>query len=334
MTTSRFLMRLGLRMRLVSALAMLALVGSACGVGANSPAPGADSPEPGDERPAVVVTHAVLGAVVRELVGEMADVTVLMANGVDPHDWSPSARDIETLNNADLVVANGLDLEEGLIRALEEAEATGVPVFHATDHVTVRQIGEDEHEGEEGEDEHEGEEGEDEHGHEGGDPHFWVDPIAMKAVVTALGGSLSTEVGLDVSQRQAALEDALDELDTEVRTMLDAVPAASRKLVTGHESLGYFADRYGFSLVGAVIPGLTTQGEVSAGELSGLKSEIEEQQVPAIFTEVGTPAAVVDAIARETGVEVVELHTITLPDDGSYLTFVRELAREVADALA
>jgi zinc/manganese transport system substrate-binding protein len=119
-----------------------------------------------------------------------------------------------------------------------------------------------------------------------------------------------------------------------VRTMLEPVPAANRKLVTGHESMGYFADRYGFVLVGAVIPGLTTQGEVSAGELSRLKSEIEEQQVPAIFTEVGTPAAVVEAIAREAAVQVVELHTITLPDDGSYLTFIREIAREVAGALA
>jgi zinc/manganese transport system substrate-binding protein len=320
MTSSRLLMRLSLRMRLVSAIAVMALASAACGGGPSTPAPG-------EERPAVVVTHAVLGSVVQELVGDAADVTVLMGNGVDPHDWSPSARDIETVNNADLVVANGLDLEEGLIRVLEEVEGRGVAVFHATDHVVIREMDEDEHEGEEGE------EGEEDH-HEGGDPHFWVDPVAMKAVVTALGGTLAAEIGLDVSERQAALEAALDELDAEVRTMLDPVPAANRKLVTGHESMGYFAERYGFVLVGAVIPGLTTQGEVSAGELSRLKAEIEEQQVPAIFTEVGTPAAVVDAIARETGVEVVELHAITLPDDGSYLTFIREIAREVAGALA
>jgi zinc/manganese transport system substrate-binding protein len=282
---------------------------------------GSASPEPVDDRPSVVVTYSVLGAVVQELVGDRATVKVLIGNGVDPHDWSPSARDIEAVEQADLVVANGLALEEGLDRTLDEAEARGVRVFHAADHIVIRELDEDDHEEDE------------EDPHEEGDPHFWVDPISMKAVVSALGDTLRTDLGLDLADRQAALEARLDALDAEVRAALEPVAGADRKLVTGHESMGYFADRYGFELIGAVIPGLTSQGEVSAGELARLKAEIERMQVRAIFTELGTPAAVVEAIGRETGVPVVQLPSHTLPEDGSYLTFIREIATTIAAAL-
>jgi zinc/manganese transport system substrate-binding protein len=296
---------------------------------------------PTPERPSVVVTTAVLGSVVEDLVGESASVTVLMGSGVDPHDWSPSARDIELVANADLVVANGLLLEESLESALDEAETAGVPVFHATDHIEIREMSEGHHHEGEGHDEEEtlapdaspaAEGDEHEHEHEDGDPHFWTDPISMQAVVTALVPALA-EVGVDVGDRGADLERRLGDLDDELRETLAVVPEARRKLVTGHESMGYFADRYSFELVGTVIPGLSSQGEVSAGELAELAHLIEDEDVPAIFTEIGTPAAVVEAIGRDTGVEVVELPSHTMPADGSYFTFMRDLVAPIADAL-
>jgi zinc/manganese transport system substrate-binding protein len=315
--------------------ASLLLVAACSGTGSTPTADG----------PSVVVTTAVLGSVVEDLVGESANVTVLMGSGVDPHDWSPSAKDIELVANADLVVANGLLLEESLESALDEAEAAGVPVFHATDHIQVREMSEghqdeeEEHAGEEHEEESlapeaspaaEGDEHE--HEHEGGDPHFWTDPISMQAVVTALVPALA-EVGVDVGDRGADLERRLGDLDDELREALSVVPEARRALVTGHESMGYFADRYAFELVGTVIPGLSSEGEVSAGELAELAELIKAENVPAIFTEIGTPAAVVEAIGRDTGVEVVELPSHTLPADGSYFTFMRDLVTPIADAL-
>ena len=300
----RSAMRPPMRLRLATLAVVAALAAAGCGGAGGSPPPSG---------PSVVVTYSVLGAVVTELVGDHAAVTVLMANGVDPHDWSPSAKDIERVMTADIVVANGLGLEEGLAKTLEEAEKAGVAVFRATDHIQVRELAE-------------------ESDHAGGDPHFWVDPISMRDVVAALATELAA-AGIDVADRSADLQQRLVDLDAEARETLAVVPETGRKLVTGHESMGYFADRYGFQIVGTVIPGLSSQGEVSAGELAALKAQIEAEGVWAIFTEIGTPAAVVEAVGRETGVDVVELPSHTLPDDGSYFTFIRQIASDVAGAL-
>ena len=202
-------------------------------------------------RAQIVVTHAVLGAVVTELVDGAADVKVLVPNGIDPHEWEPSAKDIEALDHADLVVANGLDLESRLIEVLDRAEDDGVPVFRATDHVDVRSGG-------------------DEHGHEGVDPHFWTDPIEMSQVVVALSARLDA-IGIDVDGKE--LSDEYKKLDAQVHDVLAGI--SNRVLVTGHESLGYFADRYDFELVGAVIPGMSTEVEATASNLSALKDAMK-----------------------------------------------------------
>ena len=285
-----------------------------------------------DEGVDIVVTYSVLGAVVQDLVGDAADVTVLMENGVDPHDWSPSAQDIEKVYAADLVVTNGLGLEEGLHDTLEEAEASGIRVFEATDHIDVRALGEATHEDEA---RPTSDDAEDEHAHQHGleDPHFWVDPVSMIAVVDALAPVIG-ELGADVTDRQADLVARLTTLDADVKAQLEAIPAEARKMVTGHESMGYFADRYGFELVGAVIPGLSSQGEVSAGELAELAEQIRAEGVSVVFSEIGTPQSVIASIAAETGASVVELPSHNLPADGSYFTFITDIANAVADAIS
>ena len=122
-------------------------------------------------------------------------------------------------------------------------------------------------------------------------------------------------------------------LDNEVGKMVGEISEDKRQLVTGHESLGYFASRYGFSLTGAVIPGLSSESESAAGDLSALKTKILEQQVKVIFTELGTDRDVVDALATDAGVTVVELSTHLLPADGSYRSFLIDLASTIVNAL-
>lgn len=295
------------------------ILAAAFALAACSSDPGASHPD----RPTVVVTYSVLGAVVREAVGDAADVVVLMPNGADPHEWAPSAKDIATLQHADLVVRNGLDLEGGLLDALDTAEDDGVPTFVASDHVTVRRVGEGEGLPSDDPDQAVGAE----------DPHLWMDPLALRDVVAALGPALAA-VGIDSAATIASTEADLESIDATVRQIVAAVPADRRLLVTGHESLGWFADRYGFRLVGAIVPNLSSAAEVSSSDLSDLAARVDETGVTAIFTEVGTPSGVADAIADQTGATTVELPTVALPDDGSYASFMVANATLIADALA
>ena len=274
-------------------------------------------------RKTIVVTYSILGSLVKDAIGDRADVVVMMPNGADPHEWEPSAKDIAELNNADLIVRNGLDLEGGMKDALDRAAEQGVATFTASDHITVRTVGEGEGLPTGDPDQTVGAK----------DPHLWMDPLTLKDALTALGPVLAAQ-GIDASAGIAAVDQSLDQLNNEVTTILAGVPPANRKLVTGHESLGYFAKRYGFTLIGALIPSLTTQAGVSAKALSELADKVEQEGVKAVFTELGTPPQVADSIGHETGVEVVELATHKLPPDGKYSTFLTDIARKVAAALA
>ena len=350
------------RWLLVIAATLVTLLIAGCGSGGDAAGGGAATSTTDEvaapDRPTIVVTYSVLGAVVSELVGDAAEVVVIMPNGVDPHDYRPSARDVETISSADFVVVNGLGLEESLLDAIEQAEAAGVPVFEATDAITVRSFGEgttghgdhkhdDGHDHDEGHehaeepataeggspDEAESHDGADAHGHGAGDPHFWVDPVAMNDVVRALTVELTAELGLDLAATSAALQAELTELDARTRETLSVIPPERRLLVTGHESMGYFADRYDFELVGALIPATTSQAAPSAAELADLRQQIQTLGVPVIFNELGTPPALSRAISEETGVRVIELGTHSLPEDGSYVTFIDEIAGRIAEGL-
>src|SRR5262249_9396344 len=139
--------------------------------------------------------------------------------------------------------------------------------------------------------------------------------------------------GIDVSDRAADLGRRLDSLDAEIKTEVASLPAAQRLLVTGHESLGYYAEAYGFTLVGAIVPSLTDQAEVSAADMAALKKTIQRTKVGVIFTELGTPPKVAQTLGVELGVKVVELTTHNLPADGSYFTFLRNLTQTIVGAL-
>jgi len=304
------LRRLGAAAFLVAFLGLLAVSAAACSSG----------PASAGGKKSVVVTYSVLGAVVKDLAGDAVDVTVLMPNGADPHEWAPSAKDIETLLRADLIVENGLNLEGGMVNAFGQAQNAGVHRFVATDHITIRHVGAGQGVSATDKDQAAG----------APDPHMWMDPLTMRDVVVALTAQLKSDLGVDVSARATDLESRLTQLDAEIRATLSVVTDANRRLVTGHESLGYFADRYGFKLVGAVVPSLSDQAETSAADLAALETKIREAGVPAIFTELGTSPATARAIGNDTGARVVELTTHALPADGSYFTFLRNIAGLVA----
>ncbi|HTY82104.1 MAG TPA: metal ABC transporter substrate-binding protein [Dehalococcoidales bacterium] len=271
----------------------------------------------------IVVTYSILGSLVKELVGGEAVVTVSIPNGLDPHEWEPSAKDISAINKADLVIENGLGLEGGMQKTLQAARSKGVKFFTASDYITVRHVGQGEGIPSGDPDQAIGAE----------DPHLWMDPLDMKSIVGALAPVLLKDLNLDVTSQATDLENRLDSLNKEVASMVAGIPQDNRKLVTGHESMGYFAQRYGFKLVGAIIPSISSQAEVSAADLAALKKLIQDNQVKAIFTELGTSPVVAKAIGDETGVKVVELTTHALPSDGSYFTFLRNIASVITNGL-
>lgn len=271
----------------------------------------------------LVVTYSVLGSLVRDLVGDEFTVVVPMPNGLDPHEWEPSAKDIETLNKASLIVGNGLGLEGGMEGALTQAASLGVPVFTASDHITVRHVKAGQGLPTGDPDQAEG----------AADPHLWLDPIGLKAVVFALASELKTRFGTDFDARAADLGRRLDTLDAEVRGLVATLPPEQRLLVTGHESLGYWADAYGFTLVGAVVPSLSSRAEVSASDLAALKKLIQGRHVKVLFTELGTPPKVAQALGTEVGLKVVEITTHALGPDGSYFSFLKALAVTLVSAM-
>jgi ABC-type metal ion transport system, periplasmic component/surface adhesin len=272
----------------------------------------------------IVVTYSILGSVVRDLVGDSFNVVVSIPDGLDPHEWEPSAKDIETIDRASLVVENGLGLEEGMQKALSEAKKKRVRFFTASDYIAIRTVGAGEGIPSGDPDQAEG----------ARDPHLWTDPVAMKAIVDALAKEIEADFKVDLSKRRDDLEAKLSGVDAEVAAEVAALPPAKRTLVTGHESMGYFAQRYGFRLVGAVVPSLSSQAESSAAELVALKRQIKDNKVSVIFTELSENASVAASLAKETGASSVPLTTHSLPKGGDYFDFIRGLGKTITGALA
>ncbi|GHD05594.1 zinc ABC transporter substrate-binding protein AztC [Zhihengliuella salsuginis] len=293
------------------ALAVLALVGCAPGGGGDG------------GRPQIVVTTNILGDVVQNVIGDQADVTVLMKRNADPHSFEVSAKEAADMQEADLLVSNGLGLEESLGQHFERAGSAGVEHFVAAEAIEPLDY---------------------ESGEAAGvpDPHFWTDPETMIDVVSALEESLAQLPGVDAGQVSAAAEtyrDDLVDLDATMRAQFATIPPQRRALVTNHHVFGYLAEAYDFRLIGAVIPGGSTLASPSAADLEELSGAIEEAGVPAIFAESSQPDRLVTVLADEAGIEVavVELITESLTEagagGGTYLEMMRTNTTRITEGL-
>ncbi len=326
---------------------------------------------PDAEPLAIVVTTSILGDVVAQLVGDDGDVRVLMDAGIDPHGYQASAADAAAMREADLVVANGLQLEEGLISALDAARDEGVRVLelapevdpipfegehdHGDDHASDDHAHEDEgdhaHEDEddhahEDEDDHDHAEDDahDEHDHGEEDPHFWFDPLRMADAVDLLATTLAdVRPEIDWTARAATQRAELEALDAEVAALFATIPEERRKLVTNHDSLGYLADRYDLEIVGTVVPGASTSVESNPQAFARLVDLLVAEDLDVIFAETTDTTTLADALASEVigrsdlDVTVVELYTGTLGEPGSgaetYVGMVRTTATLITEAL-
>lgn len=318
-------------------LVALTLVTGACGSG--DPA----TTEPSNGAPTVVATTTIWADVVRNVACDgLADVQTIVPAGGDPHSFEPSLKDRETMGDAALIVANGLGLEESMADIVDAVESEGVPVVRVGDYVETIAAGADEHSDDPDDDDHSDDptedSGDDEHGTD--DPHIWFDPTRVAATLPAIADALGA-AGLDRAALEACISEyaaQLATLDTDVAAIVASIPVEQRLLVTNHDSLSYFADRYGFEILGTVIPSPSSLSATNPAELEALAGIIEQTDVPAIFAETQHSSTDTQALADRVGdVEVVTLQTDTLGEPGSdtatYVTWLATTAQTIVDAL-
>jgi zinc/manganese transport system substrate-binding protein len=297
------------------------IIGLGAGLLAAGGVAGAVSAE--SEPPVVVATTSIWADIVDRLdCTDASTIETLIPIGGDAHSYEPSVRDREVLTDAALVVANGGGLEATLQDTLEAVAGDGTPVLEVVDHVTTAPI--DEQAAEEEPDD------------DGDDPHVWFDPTLVIEVLPALGDAL-VAAGADAAEVAgcaAELTTELEALDAELEQILSAVPTERRLLVTNHDALGYFARRYGFEILGSVLPGSSTLAEASPAEIAELSDAIEAAGAPAIFAEALESADEATTLGDRLGVDVVTLYTDSLGEEGSGAETYADLMRFDANAIA
>lgn len=277
----------------------------------------------GDAEPAnpdVVATTAVVGALTRAVAGNAIVVGTIVGPGVDPHEYEASPDDATKIGKAKLVLRNGIGIDAGLDKVT--ASSGQKSVFTVTDGITLRQ-------------------GEDEDGKPEDDPHVWHDPANAKVMVDNIAKALSgayPDKADTFAKNASAYKSKLDTADAEVRKLIETIPPANRKMITNHDAMGYFIERYGLTYIGAVIPGVSTAAEPSAQDLAALQDIIKKEGVKAIFAESSVDPKIAKEIARDANIKIVDdLYGDSLGVRGSDADTVDKMlvvnARKIANAL-
>lgn len=281
-----------------SSVLVLAALAAASGCGDKG------APNSGESRNVrIAATTGIAADIVKQVAGEDVEVTQLVPDGASPHSYAPSAREQQEIAEADLLVLFHPALEESL--PIDAAPSR----FAIADHI----------------------------GEPATDPHVWLDPTAVAAAVPALAeaiAELDPSRASDYRMRARDYSKELRALDSELAEMVAAVPRAERKLVTSHDSMSYFAGRYGFQFIGAPF-GLSPEAEAGAGDVAELIDLVESAGVPAVFAEQGDDPEVLRLIADEAGVEVVDdLLVESLGERArTYTEMMRDTTARVTSAL-
>ena len=314
---------------LVPAIAAIVALAAACSGDGQGPAD-AD----GETRLLVVSTSNIVADWVSNVGGERVDSVSLVPIGASPHGYMPGARAVSRVADADLVFAIGLGLESkqviDLVKGVTGDDVAVVELGPVADPLPIGGAAQEDAEPD-------GDRAED------GtmDPHFWLDPLRVVAAVREISARLTAidPAGADAYLANAdAFASELQELHEWIAGRVATLSGDRRKLVTSHDTLGYFATRYGFTIVGSAIPGVTTARETTPRELADLIEAVRAQGVPAVFAETIENRRLVEQLARETGVTVVaSLYTGSLGGPGSgaetYLEMMRANVDIIVEAL-
>ena len=270
----------------------------------------------------VVATTTIVGDIARQIGGDRISLTVLLPVGADPHTYEPRPRDVAAIHDAQVIFLNGLELEHSLEPIISANESS--PVIEVSDGVAVLPFSATPGDSQ----------------HTAGDPHTWTDPNNVKIWVENIRQALTAvdPSGAELYKANAeTLTKDLTELDAWITQEVALIPAANRKLVTDHQSMGYFTNRYGFEQAGLLLPSLTTNASASALDLAQVEEVINTQGIHTIFIEVGANDALAAQVANDTGVTVARIYSGSLgtadSGAGTYLDFMRFNVKAIVEGL-
>ncbi len=290
----------------ISALTLLTFLLSACA----TPAPQADT-----SKLQVLATTTFLADITRNVAGNRAQVESLLPVGADPHAYQAAPSDVAKIAKSTVLIQNGIEYEHFLEPLLENAGGQR-SIITATDGLTPNQM-----------------DSEETPGQMVGDPHLWLDPVLVVTYVENIRDGLiqADPAGAETYKANADSYIAqLKDLDSWIRTQVETVPAERRLVVTNHEALGYFAREYGFTVVGSILPSLSSEASASAQEIAASVDAIKASGAPAIFLGDVENANLANQIASETGVQVVnDLHLESLTDGAPAATYIEMMKYNV-----
>jgi ABC-type Zn uptake system ZnuABC Zn-binding protein ZnuA len=260
--------------------------------------------------PEVVATTTQVGDMTRAVAGPDAAVEQILQPGSDPHEYEPRPSDAEAVAGAKLIVRSG-GAVDGWLDGLIGQAGGDAKVLTLIDRVPRH----------------------------GDDPHWWQDPRNGEKAVTAIAQALAQadpEHAAGYRARADAYLTKLRTLDADIARCVSRLPPQARKLVTDHDALGYYARRYGFTLVGAAVPSLSTQAQPSGAATQRLVDQIKAQHVAAIFPENGLNQKLAQAIARDAHAHVGgALYADALGQEGSAgATYLGSLAANTRTIVA
>lgn len=275
-------------------------------------------PPAGDGRIRVVASTTVFADMVANVGGDLVTVRSLVPKNADVHTFEPRPSDIRAVADAQLVVMNGLGLDDWLDKTIASASRPGTPVLRLGERLSGVALLPGDEPGTR-------------------NPHVWMDVRYASGYVDLIRDALATadpSHAAGYAARAADYGATLDRLDAWVRAQVGTLPAANRRIVTFHDALPYYAREYGITIVGVAVqaPGQAP----SAAYTAELVREIRARGVRAIFSEAAFPTNLVDQLAAETGAKVVAtLYDGSLGDPPvtSYEAMIRWDTQELVNAL-
>jgi zinc/manganese transport system substrate-binding protein len=264
--------------------------------------------------PRVLATETFLGDIARNVAGDRISVDTLLVPGTDPHEFQLRPQDAIKLAQSQVLIVNGLGYETWLAKSLENSGGQRLLIVGTTGLTANPDPSGD---------------------HPDGDPHMWMNPLNVVQYVQNIRDGLSQAdpAGAPVYASNAAVYAAkLKDLDGWINTQVAQLPPERRLLVTNHDALGYFAQAYGFKVVGAVIPSVTSEASPSAQTMAALIQTIKSSRAPAIFLDASENQNLADQIAAESGAKVVTgLYVETLSAaDGPAPTYLDMLKHDLS----